>query len=1235
MSRNKSNLQVPPSWSNQDRRFGDSLKENLDVLLGHRGDPLNRAVTFQDLLDTGILKLASGVSLFAGETANLVPESQDFPDLAIPPAPTNLAANGAFQSILLTWDLSPYKGHSHVEVWRHTSDVIASATLIGQTSGLTGVYSDNVGGNQTFYYWVRAINNNDVAGPFNSSTGTQGQTSADVSFMLSLLTDAITSSQLVSDLTTPINAVSSLQGLVGNIETYTGYVSSYSGANLLSRIGTTDTAINTINGSITSLNSTVSSLSTNVSNLQSSVTDLTANVGTVYVQASAPTGTIATNSRWYDSDDNMKAHFYNGSSWVSLEDPRIASNQNSITSLNAQVFNSDGSARLATGSALSALDTTVTNLNGTLTTVSSDVTSLKGVVFDESGNSQIATSSALSNLTTQVTSNDGDISTLNADVTELESEVFNSDGSARLATGSAVSSLTDTVNVQGNNISSLQTDVSTLEGAVFDASGTLKLATTLAVSGLVNEIDAIYDGNNPSVVKTIQTDVTALESEVFNADGTGRLATGSALGGLTNTVTAIYDGDNPSTVKSLQTDVSSLNAEVFDSSGNSRLATADAVSGLTNEIDAIYDGENPSLIKTIQSDITDLDSEVFNSDGTSKLAQANALQSLTNSVEAIYNPDDPTAETQIKSISESITSLNNQMFDESGEVALAAAGAVSLIQSEVWGEGVTPGGSVASRIDSMDSMITDPDTGLTSLSQAVSKLNSETFPDGTTENSAITNLHSEIFDSETGERKLASAAALSELQTEILGDGTVSGSRIDSLFGEVFQADGTSRLASAEAFSNVDIKVFPNGQNSTSAIDSLANEVFIDGEVGGSARLVTSNQFQELQNHVYPDGTGEQSRIQQMSQAIWTDGDPALGEKLASTDLLEDVHAAIFPGGAEISKIDTLEVTVQGEDGQGGLKGAIETTQDVVGDAETGLSSQYSVKLDSNGYVSGFGLSNTSNTATPTSAFIVTADKFAVVDPNVAGNATNTPANSENSLVPFTVVTAQQTINGQIVPPGVYMDGAFIKNGTITTAHIGNATIDNAHITQTLDASKIVSGQIDTSLINLDDSSITSVDGTIQIASLGVNTAHISDLSVDTVKIADQAVTIPVSVLTMTDINPTQGGGWQEVQALTHVATGAPIELFVSLHMRQSSGSGGRLARVGIFRNGDSGNPVFETGNVYVPGVNGTVVTFGYSDTPSEGTYYYKVKVYPGANQGNSSNLLVSDRYFRTLETKK
>ena len=197
MGSNNTNLSVPVGWSNQDRRFGESIKQNLDVLQGQRGDKLDRAVTFRDLLDAGIVQLASGITNFDGLSSSIAIVN-DFADLAIPPAPTSLAASGAFRNIILTWDLRLYKGHSAVQVWRHTSDVISSATMVAQVSGFTGVYADPVGSGKTFYYWVRAINNNDVVGPFNSSTGVQGVTAPDVDFLLSTLTAAVTSSELAS-----------------------------------------------------------------------------------------------------------------------------------------------------------------------------------------------------------------------------------------------------------------------------------------------------------------------------------------------------------------------------------------------------------------------------------------------------------------------------------------------------------------------------------------------------------------------------------------------------------------------------------------------------------------------------------------------------------------------------------------------------------------------------------------------------------------------------------------------------------------------------------------------------------------------------------------------------------------------------------------------------------------------------------------------------------------------------
>lgn len=64
-----------------------------------------------------------------------------------------------------------------------------------------------------------------------------------------------------------------------------------------------------------------------------------------------------------------------------------------------------------------------------------------------------------------------------------------------------------------------------------------------------------------------------------------------------------------------------------------------------------------------------------------------------------------------------------------------------------------------------------------------------------------------------------------------------------------------------------------------------------------------------------------------------------------------------------------------------------------------------------------------------------------------------------SQTLPFIVNTSPQTINGVNVPAGVYMDAAFIKNGTITTAKIGNAQIDDAKIVS-LTAAKITAGEI-------------------------------------------------------------------------------------------------------------------------------------------------------------------------------
>ena len=94
---------------------------------------------------------------------------------------------------------------------------------------------------------------------------------------------------------------------------------------------------------------------------------------------------------------------------------------------------------------------------------------------------------------------------------------------------------------------------------------------------------------------------------------------------------------------------------------------------------------------------------------------------------------------------------------------------------------------------------------------------------------------------------------------------------------------------------------------------------------------------------------------------------------------------------------------------------AISTESSARVSADNSISSKYSVKIDTNGYVTGFGLISTANNSTPYSQFIIRSDQFAIASPSGPGI---TPQ------VPFIVnTTTDADGNG----PGVYIDTAMIK----------------------------------------------------------------------------------------------------------------------------------------------------------------------------------------------------------------
>lgn len=195
-----------------------SVAEALEIRLGRRGDPRDRAVTLRELIESGLAKdLATrnfDPNNFDGSDTGIGPITEP-PNTSLPPAPTSISVAAAYSQIILSWDYPTYANHSFTEIWAHSSDVIGDAQLIGVTTGR--VYIDPVGESFTRYYWIRHVSTSSVQGPFNSGTGTPATTAANVDDLLAELQGSIPAVAFATGIE-PISVVNSLPSTSG----YTG-----------------------------------------------------------------------------------------------------------------------------------------------------------------------------------------------------------------------------------------------------------------------------------------------------------------------------------------------------------------------------------------------------------------------------------------------------------------------------------------------------------------------------------------------------------------------------------------------------------------------------------------------------------------------------------------------------------------------------------------------------------------------------------------------------------------------------------------------------------------------------------------------------------------------------------------------------------------------------------------------------------------------------------------------------
>ena len=192
-----------PAW--RAGRDAAATAENVELLTGQRGDRLDKAVTFRELSALGLANLRKSGSGVFHPIPNPDLGGSNLEGVETPHAPVNVTADGAFHTVLITWDIPNYKGHAEAEVWRAQENEIGKAVKVGTSSA--NLFSDAIGKGAVFFYWVRFINRNNRPGPFQSAEGIRAETSRDVQDILDELQGKIESSHLAQDLLKPIQSV--------------------------------------------------------------------------------------------------------------------------------------------------------------------------------------------------------------------------------------------------------------------------------------------------------------------------------------------------------------------------------------------------------------------------------------------------------------------------------------------------------------------------------------------------------------------------------------------------------------------------------------------------------------------------------------------------------------------------------------------------------------------------------------------------------------------------------------------------------------------------------------------------------------------------------------------------------------------------------------------------------------------------------------------------------------------
>jgi len=433
---------VPVKIDRELRDTLESMREAQEIRLGRRGDPLDRAITLRELIDSGLAKKLTNRPFNPNGLIDFIPNDDTVGDLDIPPAPTSLEASGAFTEIIVSWNgmsaSAPYRNHAYTEVWRSRDDELGTAVLITTTSSF--IITDPVGYNQTYYYWVRYVSTSDVKGPFNQTNGTKAETVENIAEVMQQLSE--------------------------ELQDLPGYA-----------------ALNTL---ITNADVAVAAKAANVIRATSAPTTRTDGSSLQAVDI------------WVDTNDNNQVYIRNSSNngWEKARDSSLISLYNTLSSTvstNSTNIATAQSDIVTLTTANSSRVSEITELEATLTGFSSSSTVTAAITAEQTARANADSSLAtdITNLTATVNSNTSAISTEQTTRANADSALATDITNLTSTVNSNTSAISSEATTRANADSALATDITNLTSTVGGNSSSITTLNT-TTANINGDLNAMY-----------------------------------------------------------------------------------------------------------------------------------------------------------------------------------------------------------------------------------------------------------------------------------------------------------------------------------------------------------------------------------------------------------------------------------------------------------------------------------------------------------------------------------------------------------------------------------------------------------------------------------------------------------------------------------------------------------------------------------------------------------------------